>query len=44
MQIAKYKADILKLQASEAEIRALSVNYAAILTEKEVVDCTSFSS
>ncbi|CAL9135047.1 unnamed protein product [Musa textilis] len=34
-EIAKYKADILKLQASEAEIRALSVNYAAILTEKE---------
>ncbi|URE37522.1 hypothetical protein MUK42_06417 [Musa troglodytarum] len=33
--IAKYKADILKLQASEAEIRALSVNYAAILMEKE---------
>ncbi|RWW32029.1 hypothetical protein BHE74_00030625 [Ensete ventricosum] len=35
MQIAKYKADILKLQASEAEIRTLSVNYAAILKEKE---------
>ncbi|URE37520.1 hypothetical protein MUK42_06417 [Musa troglodytarum] len=34
-EIAKYKADILKLQASEAEIRALSVNYAAILMEKE---------
>ncbi|KAJ8458647.1 hypothetical protein OPV22_031573 [Ensete ventricosum] len=34
-EIAKYKADILKLQASEAEIRTLSVNYAAILKEKE---------
>lgn len=37
IQIAKYKADILKLQSSEAEIRALSVNYAAMLKEKEVV-------
>ncbi|XP_042465532.1 golgin candidate 4-like isoform X1 [Zingiber officinale] len=34
-EIAKYKADILKLQSSEAEIRALSVNYATMLKEKE---------
>ncbi|WOL01510.1 golgin candidate 4 [Canna indica] len=34
-EIARYQADILKLQASEAEIRALSVNYAAMLKEKE---------
>lgn len=35
-QIAKYKEEIQKLQASEAEIKALSFNYAAILKEKEV--------
>ncbi|KAG1346504.1 putative Golgin candidate 4 [Cocos nucifera] len=34
-EIAKYKADIQKLQASEAEIKALSFNYAAMLKEKE---------
>ncbi|WOL14678.1 golgin candidate 4 [Canna indica] len=34
-EIAKYKADVLNLKASEAEIRAHSVNYAAILKEKE---------
>ena len=32
----QYKAEIKKLQASEAEIKALSVNYAALLKEKEV--------
>ncbi|KAG0459649.1 hypothetical protein HPP92_022777 [Vanilla planifolia] len=34
-EIAKYRADIQKLQASEAEIKALSFNYAALLKEKE---------
>nr|KYP77198.1 hypothetical protein KK1_021474 [Cajanus cajan] len=34
-QIEQYKAEIKKLQASEAEIKALSVNYAALLKEKE---------
>ncbi|XP_047148670.1 golgin candidate 3-like, partial [Vigna umbellata] len=33
--IEQYKAEIKKLQASEAEIKALSVNYAALLKEKE---------
>ncbi|PKA64323.1 Golgin candidate 4 [Apostasia shenzhenica] len=33
--IAKYRADIQKLQESEAEIKALSFNYAALLKEKE---------
>ncbi|WVZ08844.1 hypothetical protein V8G54_022190 [Vigna mungo] len=34
-EIEQYKAEIKRLQASEAEIQALSVNYAAILKEKE---------
>ncbi|KAM0939403.1 hypothetical protein DsansV1_C20g0162811 [Dioscorea sansibarensis] len=34
-EIAQYKADIQKLQASEAEIKALSFNYASMLKEKE---------
>ncbi|KAG5100866.1 hypothetical protein JHK82_045918 [Glycine max] len=34
-EIEQYKAEIKKLQASEAEIKALSVNYAALLKEKE---------
>ncbi|KAJ3683382.1 hypothetical protein LUZ60_013609 [Juncus effusus] len=34
-EIARYKADIQKLQTSEAEIKALSFNYAAMLKEKE---------
>ncbi|QCE12384.1 golgin candidate 3-like isoform X2 [Vigna unguiculata] len=34
-EIEQYKAEIKRLQASEAEIKALSVNYAAILKEKE---------
>nr|CAD1844042.1 unnamed protein product [Ananas comosus var. bracteatus] len=34
-EIAKYKEEIQKLQASEAEIKALSFNYAAMLKEKE---------
>ncbi|CAJ1821567.1 unnamed protein product [Sphenostylis stenocarpa] len=34
-QIEQYKAEIKRLQASEAEIKALSVNYAALLKEKE---------
>ncbi|KAK7349473.1 hypothetical protein VNO77_06865 [Canavalia gladiata] len=34
-EIEQYKAEIKKLQASEAEIKALSINYAAILKEKE---------
>ncbi|KAL9318202.1 hypothetical protein ACSQ67_014719 [Phaseolus vulgaris] len=37
-QIEQYKAEIKKLQASEAEIKALSVNYAALLKEKEFDD------
>lgn len=32
----QYKAEIKRLQASEAEIKALSVNYAALLKDKEV--------
>ncbi|KAL6901020.1 hypothetical protein ACP4OV_005696 [Aristida adscensionis] len=34
-EISKLKEDIQKLQASEAEIKALSFNYAAMLKEKE---------
>ncbi|CAM0911411.1 unnamed protein product [Alopecurus aequalis] len=34
-EISKLKEDIEKLQASEAEIKALSFNYAAMLKEKE---------
>ena len=33
--IEQYTAEIKRLQASEAEIKALSVNYAALLKEKE---------
>ena len=36
MQIEHYKVEIKKLRESEAEIKALSVNYAALLKEKEV--------
>jgi hypothetical protein len=36
LQICKLKEDIEKLQASEAENKALSFNYAAMLKEKEV--------
>ncbi|CAJ2633358.1 unnamed protein product [Trifolium pratense] len=34
-EIEQYRAEIKRLQASEAEIKALSVNYAALLKEKE---------
>ncbi|KAA3475231.1 Golgin candidate 4-like protein [Gossypium australe] len=34
-EIGRYRAEIKKLQESEAEIKALSVNYAALLKEKE---------
>ncbi|XP_059456767.1 golgin candidate 3-like isoform X2 [Corylus avellana] len=34
-EIERYKAEIKKLQESESEIKALSVNYAALLKEKE---------
>ncbi|GLT60638.1 hypothetical protein SLA2020_333960 [Shorea laevis] len=34
-EIQRYKSDIKRLQESEAEIKALSVNYAALLKEKE---------
>ncbi|KAJ6972423.1 golgin candidate 4-like isoform X1 [Populus alba x Populus x berolinensis] len=34
-EIEQYKAQIKRLQESEAEIKALSLNYAAILKEKE---------
>ncbi|CAG7866158.1 unnamed protein product [Brassica rapa] len=34
-EIERYKAEIKKLQESEADIKALSVNYAALLREKE---------
>lgn len=34
-EIEQYKADIKRLQESEAEIKALSINYAALLKEKE---------
>ena len=36
LQIEEYKAEINRLEASEAEIKALAVNYAALLKEKEV--------
>lgn len=36
LQIEKYKTEIKRLKESEAEIKALSVNYAALLKEKEV--------
>ncbi|KQJ98079.1 hypothetical protein BRADI_3g34800v3 [Brachypodium distachyon] len=35
-EISKLKEDIQKLQSSEAEIKALSFNYAAMLKEKEL--------
>lgn len=35
-QIEQYRAEIKRLQESEAEIKALSKNYAALLKEKEV--------
>ncbi|CAH8354057.1 unnamed protein product [Eruca vesicaria subsp. sativa] len=34
-EIERYKAEIKKLQESEADIKALSVNYAALLRDKE---------
>ncbi|KAI4328852.1 hypothetical protein L6164_021175 [Bauhinia variegata] len=34
-EIEQYKAEIKRLQASEAEVKALSVNYAALLKETE---------
>ncbi|KZV57658.1 golgin candidate 3 [Dorcoceras hygrometricum] len=34
-EIEQYKSDIKRLKESEAEIKALSVNYAALLKEKE---------
>ncbi|XP_042481258.1 golgin candidate 4 isoform X2 [Macadamia integrifolia] len=34
-EIEKYRAEVQRLQASESEIKALSVNYAALLKEKE---------
>ncbi|XAR54005.1 hypothetical protein NMG60_11028980 [Bertholletia excelsa] len=34
-EIEQYKAEIKRLQESEAEIKALSINYAALLKEKE---------
>ncbi|KAF5464372.1 hypothetical protein F2P56_014451 [Juglans regia] len=34
-EIERYKSEIKRLQESEAEIKALSVNYAALLKEKE---------
>ncbi|PNX99771.1 golgin candidate 4-like protein [Trifolium pratense] len=36
-EIEQYRAEIKRLQASEAEIKALSVNYAALLKEKELL-------
>ena len=35
LQIAQYKSEIKRLQDSEAKIKALSVNYAALLKERE---------
>ncbi|KAL5792317.1 hypothetical protein ACOSP7_000911 [Xanthoceras sorbifolium] len=34
-EVERYKAEIKRLQESEAEIKALSVNYAALLKDKE---------
>ena len=36
LQISKLREEVQKLQVSEAEIKALSFNYAAMLKEKEV--------
>ncbi|KAF7139616.1 hypothetical protein RHSIM_Rhsim07G0009400 [Rhododendron simsii] len=38
--IEQYKEEIKRLQESESEIKALSVNYAALLKEKEVILCS----
>lgn len=38
-EIERYKQEIKRLQESEAEIKALSVNYAALLKEKEEQLC-----
>ncbi|KAK4787372.1 hypothetical protein SAY86_011205 [Trapa natans] len=35
LEIEQYKAEIQRLRESEAEIKALSINYAALLKEKE---------
>nr|GEZ09643.1 hypothetical protein [Tanacetum cinerariifolium] len=35
-QIEQYKAEIKRLQESESQIKALSVNYAALLKEREI--------
>lgn len=40
LQIEQYKEEIKRLQESESEIKALSVNYAALLKEKEVIRCS----
>lgn len=37
LQIEQYKAEIKRVQESEAEIKALSINYAALLKETEVL-------
>lgn len=39
LQIEQYKEEIKRLQESESEIKALSVNYAALLKEKEAILC-----
>lgn len=39
LQVEQYKAEIKRLQESEAQIKALSVNYAALLKEREVSIC-----
>lgn len=41
-QIEQYQAEIKRLRESEAEIKALSVNYAALLKEKEVIFVASY--
>ncbi|KAG2324642.1 hypothetical protein Bca52824_007370 [Brassica carinata] len=40
-EIERYKAEIKKLQESESDIKALSVNYAALLRDKENLTSTS---
>ncbi|KAF2608174.1 hypothetical protein F2Q68_00045198 [Brassica cretica] len=42
-EIERYKAEIKKLQESESDIKALSVNYAALVRDKEVTLWKNFT-
>lgn len=43
MQLEWYKGEIQRLQNSEAEIQAMSINYASLLKEREVWFLSSVS-